>query len=256
MSPKILPVHSGVEWPLSEGTLGVVGVAPWATIEFCRVLYGGVRASKDWCYPRVLIDINTKIPSRGRHLQLGETDPSAAIAATIEELASQGATLAVVVCNTAHILFDGWGRSASIPVLNIIDETVSAARSHGARKVTPLVSTSLAKADLYGSAVESVGLECTRLGSEDQELVGEVIEQIKIEGQMDSIVTDRVRALLEALRLRGVDTVLGGCTELSSLGVHCQDLGLEFVDSNAALARSALAGIGVSTEGTCLDPSS
>src|SRR5690348_692419 len=143
--PRILPPGGEVDWPQDEGVLGVVGVAPWATLDFARALYRQVNARKDWHYPRVLLDINTKLPSRGRHLQLGETDPSEAIAATIDELARQGATLAVVVCNTAHILFDRWSRNAPIPILHIIEETVRAAQGAGACKVVALASASLAQ---------------------------------------------------------------------------------------------------------------
>ena len=103
--PRIAPPGGVVDWPESEGTLGVVGVAPWATLDFCRVLYQAVRASKDWHFPRLLLDINTKIPSRGRHLQLGETDPSSAIAATIAELAEMGVgrvSIPVASCMVAH----------------------------------------------------------------------------------------------------------------------------------------------------------
>jgi aspartate racemase len=101
--PKIKPLGGEVDWPIDEGTLGIVGVAPWATLEFCKVLYTRVLATKDWHYPRVIVDINTKLPSRGRYFQLGETDPSPAIKESISELHLQGATVVVVPCNTAHV---------------------------------------------------------------------------------------------------------------------------------------------------------
>ena len=54
--------------------IGVVGVAPWSTLEFLEVLFKQFVVEKDWHYPRVISDINTKIPSRGRHFELGEND--------------------------------------------------------------------------------------------------------------------------------------------------------------------------------------
>ena len=62
--PKIEPVNQEVNWNKEEGTLGIVGVAPWATIEFCKSFYSKIKAVKDWHYPRVIVDINSKIPSR------------------------------------------------------------------------------------------------------------------------------------------------------------------------------------------------
>jgi aspartate racemase len=238
--PRILPPGGAVDWPASEGTLGVVGVAPWATLDFCRALYRAVRAGKDWHYPRVLLDINTKLPSRGRHLQLGETDPSGSIAATIGELASQGATVAVVVCNTAHILYERWARGAPIPVLNIVDETAAAAVDIGARNVVPLVSASLAEHDLYGARLRSSGLDCVRLAESDQRLVGELIESVKVAGGLSRGQAAAVESLLHRLVDTGVDTVIAGCTELSVLEAQCAGAGLRFVDSNESLARAAL----------------
>jgi aspartate racemase len=238
--PEIAPPGGEVDWPASEGTLGVVGVAPWATLDFCRALYRAVRASKDWHYPRVLLDINTKLPSRGRHLQLGEADPSPAIAATIEELAGQGATVAVVVCNTAHILFDRWAATASIPVLHIIEETVRSAQVRGAKQVSALVSASLAGYDLYGKRARAEGLGCQPIEPADQRIVDGLIATVKLSGGLDEQQAAAGRQLLTQLRASGVDTVIAGCTELSVLEPIATEAGLGFVDSNVALARAAL----------------
>jgi aspartate racemase len=238
--PSIRSPGGPLSWPQSEGTLGVIGVAPWATIEFCRAFYGQIRAEKDWNYPRVLLDINTKLPSRGRHLQLGETDPSESIAATIKELADQGATLAVVVCNTAHILFERWSVGSPIPILHIVDETVELARRSGATRVAPLVSESLSKHDLYGQRAALSGLDCFRLGHEDQQIVNTLIEEIKKSGFLNSATRRSADELLARLRDAGVDTVIAGCTELSRLADPCSSSGLGLVDSNVALARAAL----------------
>lgn len=243
--PRIQPPGGEVSWPADEGVLGVVGVAPWATLDFCRALYEQVAAAKDWHYPRVLLDVNTKLPSRGRHLQLGETDPSPAIAATIRELAGQGATLAVVVCNTAHILFERWSRQSPIPVLNIVEETVRATADSGAALVTPFASRSLADSDLYGDAARRHGLQVHRLEEPFQGWIGGFIEQIKVSGALRAAEQEQLRDLTGHLRDRGVDTVILACTELSLLQAPLLEQGLKSVDSNRALARAALLRLGV-----------
>jgi aspartate racemase len=239
--PKIFPSGGEVDWPTDEGVLGVVGVAPWATLQFCEVLYREIYATKDWHFPRVILDINSKLPSRGRHLQLGEADPSPFIAASIRELESQGATVAVVVCNTAHILFDRWGHSTPIPVLNIVDEAVASARRSEASVVVPLTSQSLADYDLYGKAVERAGMTCVRTSPHKQIEINQLIETVKKTGSISdknrSMPDDMVGAWHDA----HVDTVLLGCTELSLLSPRLQSAGFRVVDSNVCLARAALA---------------
>jgi len=246
--PRILPPGGEVDWPREEGTLGVVGVAPWATVEFLRALYGQVRATKDWHYPRVLLDANSKIPSRGRHLQLGETDPSGAIAATIAELAAQGATVAVVLCNTAHLLFERWSRGAPIPVLHIVDETVAIAASQGARSAVAFTSSSLAQSDLYGRMAAGRGFRCARPTPPEQKLVDEIIASVKVSGSFERGQADRLGAVLARLSAEEVDTVIAGCTELTGIASLCDDAALRVVDSNVALARAALGRLNLSSE--------
>lgn len=238
--PTIRPRGGEVDWPEDEGVIGVVGVAPWATLEFCKTLYAQVRATKDWHYPRVVADINTKIPSRGRHLQLGEEDPSPFIAATIAELHAMGATVVVVPCNTAHILYQTWAANAPVPVPHIVEETVSLALEAGARRICPLTSSSLASFDLYGRLTEQSGLQCRRLDADEQRLVSRMIEEVKQEGSLSEPTLGELETFAARLRADAVDACLLGCTELSGTREHLARHGIEGFDSNVALARAAI----------------
>ena len=237
--PKIMPPGGAVSWHTNEGTLGVVGVAPYATLEFLRSFYSLVAAEKDWHYPRVLLDINTKLPSRGRHLQLGEQDPSLLIAATIAELAAAGATVAVIVCNTAHILFDRWAAGSPIPIIHIVDATVEQACLGGARKVLALASASLVQNGMYDRKAVEAGLICQYLPAELQQVVNSFIEQVKLKGALSFDSEIAVAALLDFCVKQMVDTVFLGCTELSVLRTPIQSADIRVIDSNEALARVA-----------------
>jgi aspartate racemase len=92
-----------------DKVIGIIGVAPWSSIDFLNALHTQVKVTKDWHYPRVICDFNTKIPSRGRHFDLGEEDFSPYIKKNIVNLKEQGEEIVVVACNTAHIYFDKWG---------------------------------------------------------------------------------------------------------------------------------------------------
>jgi aspartate racemase len=220
--------------------LGIVGVAPWATLEFCKVLYTRVLATKDWHYPRVIVDINTKLPSRGRYFQLGETDPSPAIKESISELHLQGATVVVVPCNTAHILYDKWAESAPVTVPHIVKETLALAANAGSKVITPFVSSSLADSDLYGGFAEQLGFECRRLKSDEQSLIAAIINDVKIQGSVSNSNLESLMHLNKTLQAEGVDTVLFGCTELTIIGAELAKTTLKYFDSNVALAEAAL----------------
>lgn len=238
--PTIKPRGGDVDWPEDEGTIGVVGVAPWATLDFCKTLYAQIPATKDWHYPRIIADINPKIPSRGRHFQLGEEDPSPFIAATIAELHMQGATVVVVPCNTAHVLYETWAKDASVPVPHIVEETVLLAAEAGATHAAFFTSSSLAGFDLYPRIAERHGLKCRRLDADEQHLISTIIEEVKQTGAPSEAALARIDRLASQLVAEGVDACLLGCTELSALLDRLTGHRLKGFDSNVALARAAI----------------
>lgn len=111
-----------------EKVVGVLGLAPYATADFYRKLLESTPAKKDWEHVRVLIDGNCKIPSRGRHLELGEEDPTPHIREAIVGLGRQGADFVVIPCNTAHYFYEGFTRGIDVKVPHMIEETARAVR--------------------------------------------------------------------------------------------------------------------------------
>ena len=243
--PRVDPPHNieAVSWPEDEGCLGVVGVAPWATIDFLATLYGMVAASKDWHYPRVIVDNNPKIPSRGRHLELGEPNPAPAIGQTISELLANGADIVAVICNTAHILYPQWAAQHSGKVLNIVDETVRQINDGSTNRVAVFASRSLTNVALYDQALNNVGISTYVLDEGQKTAVYETIENVKQHGSIGAAPSGRISRVLEELRSAGVEGVVLGCTELSSIAPLAEELGLRAYDSNRCLAVNALRSI-------------
>ncbi len=239
--PTLLPPGGAVDWPRGEGVLGVVGVAPWATLDFLRAFYSRVPATKDWHFPRVIADINTKLPSRGRHLELGETDPSPYIAQTIAELAAQGATVVVVPCNTAHLLYERWATQASVPVPHIVQEAVAAVQRAGAKRVAALTSSSLRQHALFDRTMTAAGLEAVNIGDELARSVAIAIDEVKRQACVSGPTLIAIREGLRRLKGEGVDALVLGCTELAGLQAEAESVGLLVAESNAALAEAALA---------------
>lgn len=243
--PTIHPIDAAVSWPDNEGTLGVVGVAPWATLDFLKALYGQVAASKDWHYPRVLCDLNPKLPSRGRHLELGERDPSPFIAQTIAELAAQGATAVVVPCNTAHILYPRWSAGAPVPVPSIVEATTAALLAGQARRAAVLASATLYRNGLYQQGLEAAGIAPCALEQAEVQLVADTITAVKTHGGIDQALQAQLEQLFARLADQGADGVILGCTELAALAPLAARHLAVVAESNAALASAALRAIGM-----------
>jgi len=203
--PNLKPPGGEVSWSNDEGVIGVVGVAPWATLDFLRALYSRVPAQKDWHFPRVIADINCKLP-----------------------------------CNTAHILYERWAASASVIVPNIVDETVRTIARLGARHVATLASASIYRSGLYAAALDSAGIESTLLSDVEMQLVADAIADVKKNSAISPVLQQRLGRTLDALVARGADGVILGCTELAGLENACIQRDLHVAESNGALATAAL----------------
>jgi len=229
-----------VRWDPREGIIGVVGVAPAATVDFYRKLVEMTPAKKDWEHVRVLIDSNPKIPSRGRHLELGETDPSPYIRESIIQLYRAGSTVIAVPCNTAHILYERY--AVDLPPVELphmitvtVDELMRAVGTPP-RRVAVFASRLTTRHNLYGDALALHGGTLLDT-SGTQEEVSSLIEEVK---QGRPLLKCHDRMLRVLAQYPSADAVVVGCTELSLLldQVHCR---VPLIDSNVAMARACLA---------------
>lgn len=223
----------------SEPVLGVLGLAPYATIDFLRKLTDETPARKDWEHVRILLDSNTKIPSRGRALELGEQDPSPYMREAILDLHAAGAAFVVIPCNTAHCFYDSVVEDLGVTVLHIIEETARyvARQSPGVQAVGLLASRSTVKHKLYEKAFEPLGVRVITL-PELQDTVSDVIEQVKI-GNDGRESRERTRTCADKLVGQGAEAIVLGCTEIS-LVLDEGELPVPVHDANRILAKVAL----------------
>lgn len=236
MRPESTPDGIGNQ----DRIIGVVGVAPWSTLQFCEILYKEIPAMKDWHYPQVIFDVNTKIPSRGRHFDLGEEDFSPYIHDSILKLKKMGAAVVVVTCNTAHIHYERWAENTGVQVPHIGIECVHQIKKESGIKTVVLGGWSLWKSGLYKKLLQDVGIGHVNLIDDDARLVSKVIEEIKKLGSVNNASLAELEIMFDKLRKQGADSIILGCTELSLLNSLAENFFPIVVDSNISLARAAL----------------
>lgn len=232
-------MNNEVHWSLDEKIIGVVGVAPLATVDFFSRL-SNRPVAKDWNHPRVVIDSNPKIPSRGRYLELNETDPVPFIQKSIRFLANEGASIIAIPCNTAHIFYDRYANcleETTIP--NIIQATTKSAaialESESNKKVLVLASRQVIANNLYKQSFKKYGLDY--LQSPDQNLITEAIESVKKEGYRFTEIQKRLETHIKNIVTNDIKGILLGCTELSIMFKNINfDTKIHIIDSNQSLA--------------------
>ena len=236
--PKIYPSdNKNIFWPSNEKTLGIVGMSPYATLEFLKIFYNLIPTKKEWEYPRVLLDMNTKIPSRGRYFELGEENPSLYISQTIKELHNQGADCILIPCNTVHILIDEWGKQSPIPIISILEAVTEEAKNYQGKIITFGTKTTKKKR-IYTNLLIEKGLLATDVDDKQQNIISSIIEEIKKFGYFD----DKNHLLKELLNNldKSITTIILACTELSYIKKYLEENGFNAIDSNTALAKKAI----------------
>ena len=206
------------------GVLG--GVGPMATVYFQQMVLELTEASCDQDHLDMLVSNHATIPDRTAFI-LGESrlSPRFDMAQDAQMLARAGCDFLVLPCNTAHFFYEHIQNAVSIPLLNIIEGTVSACAE---------------QANTYDIMCRRFGLSCIYPDAATQKQVTAVIYDGVKAGR--HIRAKEMAALYNRMREEGCDAIVLGCTELS---VAHRDLELhaahpDVIDSLETLARRTI----------------
>ncbi|TXR60196.1 aspartate/glutamate racemase family protein [Bacillus sp. AR18-7] len=146
-----------------------------------------------------------------------------------QKLESTGASFIAMPCNTAHLYFDELQQSLSIPILNIVDETLKEI-PETAKRVALLATEATVQAGIYQDGIAKRNIEYIHY-EQWQESINQIITYIK------SGEVEEARELWSALVLQlkdEVDTAIIACTDLNVVASE------DFVDSAQCLAKAVV----------------
>ena len=193
-------------------TVGVLGgMGPAATVEFFRRLVGATPAYADREHLHVVIDSDPSVPGRTSAILHGGPSPVGALVAMAKRLEHAGADLLVMPCNTAHVYIEEIRASVSIPVLDMIRETVAAIDRSS---VGLLATDGTIQTGLYQEACEARGVCVIVPDSADQRSIMDAIAGIK-RGENPRRVEEDIEPIVCRLEREGAEAVIAGCTEIS-----------------------------------------
>lgn len=226
------------------GVLG--GMGPSATVDFLDKLTRLTEAAVDQDHVRVIALSDPVIPDRSAAIAGLGPSPEPALRAALQRLERAGAERLVIPCNTAHHWYGALAATASVPMLNIVAETVAEiclAVPKGER-IGLLATPGTIASGLYQAPLRQNGYHPWLFDGETTETL--------VEGGIRLVKAGRVdagrQALDQALQLLAAQDcryAILGCTEVSvAFGTESQHQGIRLFDSNMALARALLRHIG------------
>ncbi|MES2349599.1 MAG: amino acid racemase, partial [Pseudomonadota bacterium] len=237
--------------PRRSFKLGIVGgVGPAATVDFMEKIISNTAARRDQDHVKLIVEHNPQIPDRTANL-IGEgEDPTLAIYAACKRLEANQADLIAIPCNTAHAYIERIRGQVEVPIINMLQETVShISRHHAGERIVGLLATDgTVGSRVYHEAAAGAPFELLVPDNAHQALVMRAIygkygvKAGYLEGQCRQDLIQALEHLLDA----GASVVILGCTELPLLlqensAFQLGDRSVALLDPTAILARRCVA---------------
>ncbi|HFK1709709.1 TPA: aspartate/glutamate racemase family protein [Bacillus mycoides] len=209
----------------------LAGMGPKSTGPFvdtvvaeCQTIYG---AKHDMDFPHMMI-YSCPTPFY-MDRPIDHAAMKKAIIEGAQKLESTGVDFIAMPCNTAHLYFEELQRSITIPILNIVDETLKAIPEN-TKRVALLATEATVQASIYQDGITKRDIEYIH-NEQWQEMINQIITCIK-GGEIEE--ARKLWSLLVLQLKDEVDTAIITCTDLNVV------VSEDFVDSAQCLAKAVV----------------
>ena len=213
------------------------GMGPWATIHFLDLLfdeYSEILVS-DKDFPRTIVDFQTQIPSRSRHVLYGDESPVQYLLDAIKFLDEMNLSAIAIPCNSACALLQGRTTHFKTPILDIIEITsleIGRIVQNGPCLILGGAVIHLTKT--YDSLLQKNNVRCVYPNPNQQAALEEIIAGTKLHGKNDELEFS-LKKLISIIRTENdFDFVVLACTELDYLEQGTNDY--QVISSTRVLA--------------------
>ena len=171
--------------------LGVLGgMGPLATQLFYRMVIEKMDAKCDQEHLNMIILSHATMPDRTKEILEGRTEELfQLLLKDAKMLEINGAGAIAIPCNTSHVLIDRLQESTGIPIINMVEETVTHIKETFAGqdlRIAVLATDGTINMGLYQKALERAGITPVVPNPESQKLVMKIIyDGVKNGGTID-----------------------------------------------------------------------
>ena len=151
-----------------------------------------------------------------------------------------GATVLAIACNTAHYFLPRLQAMTKLPFISMLEATAkTCAAQYPGRTAAVLATKGTLATGLYEQALAAQNVRCLIPDAGEQDVLMHLIYDIVKASRPLAPEEGTWQRLLDALRARGADYFILGCTELPIVADTLPQAG-PFVDPTAELAKAAI----------------
>ncbi|MFY0989581.1 aspartate/glutamate racemase family protein [Halomonas sp. C05BenzN] len=223
-------------------TIGLLGGMSWeSTVSYYRALNEGVKAALGGLHSAKLCLYSVDFADIERLQHEGDWPATAEILCTAARaVEAGGADFLMIGTNTMHKVAPEIEASISIPLLHIADATAQRLAADGIGRVGLLGTRFTMEQDFYkGRIADGYGIDVIVPDAREQALVHEVIYSELCLGRVRDASRQHYLEIIAALRARGAEAVILGCTEIALL-VQQEHTPVPLYDTTAIHAEEAV----------------
>lgn len=220
--------------------LGILGgLGPASSVYFYDLITSHTKAGCDSDHIDLVLSSHATTPDRTDYI-VGRSreNPVTCMAQDARKLEAFGADFIAIPCNTAHTFYEELAEAVSVPVINIMAETVGFLHFLGVRKVGVLATDGTVQSGAYSQMCSRFGIECVFPSPDSQRAVMALIYQDIKGGRLPAM--ERFEQVCGELFAHGCERIILGCTELSLIKKQAR-LDDRFVDALEVLACRCIA---------------
>lgn len=227
---------------MKEKVIGILGgMGPEATVDVFVKILKNTPVDNEQDHLRIIIDNNPKVPNRTEAIISGNVSQ---VIKTLQETAlnleRSGVDFIIMTCNTAHYFLPEIQKVVSVPIIDMIKETVRVLTEKVpyVRKAGLLATTGTIRTGIYHKVIAQAGIELLSPKGEYQEKVMTAIKLIKDNGEHEeskTLICQAARWLID----KGAEALIGGCTEIP-LVLTQQEVNVPLFDATEILAKTAV----------------
>lgn len=220
--------------------LGIIGgMGPLATSIFFSRIIDNTKASSDQEHIWTVISSHSTMPDRTKVIaeKLDSDVILKAVSEDIRIMEASGVSKIAIPCNTFHYFYDEVQALTSIPIINMIDETMKDFNKNIGEKALILSTTGTKQAGVYERYAKNYGIEIIDLEENYYDEINNIIYDIK---KTNDVERPEFLDLIRKLdKVYSPDGFVLACTELSLVPLEGLDE-IKIVDAMDILVRESI----------------